>query len=442
MDPFSSRLSTALALCARLSFALTIILAPFRWRLEIWSRPFFPLYSDYTDFLLFASDIALLFMLAFWLVSFILSPHKVEMGHWFIWVSLLGLTISGWISILGSEDYILSSYQSIRFVFLLLFYLYIVNEIPSPKWVVIPVGIQVLFQSIIAIGQSLTQSSLGLGFLGEHVLDPAQSGVSIVPVAGMRFLRAYGLSDHPNIIGGCLAFGLVLLLAVVLYGKERQPWIASAGFLVVFPALVMTFSRSAWVSLMVAASFLVASEALARRWDSLKRMTMLGMASLLVVIPFLIQNLGAFETRVNSGNVTQDDQMKERTYLLGAGNTLFVEHSALGVGLGAAPTALRTRFEYFPLDYQPPHFATLTVAMEVGVVGGIFYLFLLIAPVVMSMFRWKTFIERPHMLAALSLMIALFVVGLFDYYTWSYAPGRLWQWLAWGLFSAGFREMA
>ncbi len=134
--------------------------------------------------------------------------------------------------------------------------------------------------------------------------------------------------------------------------------------------------------------------------------------------------------------------MKERTYLLGAGNTLFVEHSVIGVGLGAAPVALRNRFEYFPLDYQPPHFAMLTVAMEVGVVGGMFYLFLLIAPAVMFMFRWKIFIEKPQVLATFTLMLALFVVGLFDYYTWSYAPGRLWQWLAWGLFSAGLREMA
>ena len=440
MDLFSYRLCTAF--CARLSFALTIILAPFRWRMEILSRPFHPLYSDYTDFLLFASDIALLFTLAFWLVSLILNPRKLKTGHWFIWVSLLGLTLSGWVSILGSEDYILSAYHAVRFVFLLFFYLYIVNEIPSPKWVVIPVGIQVLLQSFIAIGQSLAQSSLGLGFLGEHTLDPAQSGVSIVPVAEVRFLRAYGLSDHPNILGGCLAFGLILLLAVVLYGKERQPLITSAGFLVVFPALVMTFSRSAWVSLMVAVSFLVACEALARRWDSVKRIFILGTASLLVVSPFLIQNLGVFETRVNSGNVTQDDQMKERTYLLGAGNTLFVEHSVIGVGLGAAPVALRNRFEYFPLDYQPPHFAMLTVAMEVGVVGGMFYLFLLIAPAVMFMFRWKIFIEKPQVLATFALMLALFVVGLFDYYTWSFGAGRLWQWMAWGLFSAGLREMA
>ena len=50
-------------------------------------------------------------------------------------------------------------------------------------------------------------------------LDPTQSGVSIVAASGgSRLLRAYGLTDHPNILGGCLAFGLLLLLALDLQG--------------------------------------------------------------------------------------------------------------------------------------------------------------------------------------------------------------------------------
>lgn len=442
MNSFTNQSLFVYKLGARLSFALTIIFIPFRWRLDIWSRPFFPLYSDYTDFHLFASDIALLFTLVFWLGSWILEPRDLQMGNRFISFCLIGLTLTGWVSVFFSVDTILSAYHATRFTFLFLFYLFIVNEIRSVRWIIVPVMIQVFLQSVIAIGQTLAQSSLGLGLFGEHTLDPAQSGVSIVPVAGMRFLRAYGLSDHPNILGGCLAFGLILLLAVVLYGKERQTWIASAGFLVVFPALVMTFSRSAWVSLMVAASFLVACEALARRWDSLKRAALLGMASLLLVSPFLIKNMGVFESRVNSGNVTQDDQMKERAFLLEAGNTVFVEHSAIGVGLGASALALKNRFEYFPLDYQPPHFALLTVAMEIGVFGALFYGLLWVVPGVKFFSHWQILKQQPRTLGALGLLLGVFVVGLFDYYTWSYAPGRLWQWLAWGLVSLELGEAA
>jgi len=34
------------------------------------------------------------------------------------------------------------------------------------------------------------------------------------------------------------------------------------------------------------------------------------------------------------------------------------------------------------------------------------------------------------------VLLAIYVVGLFDYYTWVLAPGRLWQWLAWGLWAS------
>jgi len=53
------------------------------------------------------------------------------------------------------------------------------------------------------------QGDLGLQLLGEYRLDPAWEGVSIVWMEGLRTLRAYGLSDHPNILGGSLAFALI-----------------------------------------------------------------------------------------------------------------------------------------------------------------------------------------------------------------------------------------
>ncbi|HNE05202.1 MAG TPA: hypothetical protein PLT08_11825 [Anaerolineales bacterium] len=207
---------------AQLFFALTIILMPFRLRLVLWTRPFFPVYSDYTDFLLFASDLGVLFILGLWASSLIVSPRKVKVGNPFIWYLLLGITLSAWMSILGSVDPIITRYHAVRFVFLLLFYLYIVNEIVSIAWVIIPVAIQAVIQAPIAIAQFVKQSSLGLQVLGEHTLDPLVLGTSIIPVNGERILRAYGLTDHPNIAGGCLTFALVLLFSVFFYGKKWQ----------------------------------------------------------------------------------------------------------------------------------------------------------------------------------------------------------------------------
>lgn len=419
---------------AKLFFALTIIFIPFRWRVDIWHRPMLPVYSDYTNFQLFLSDITLIYLLAFWLASLILNPKRIKAGYPLIWICLIGLTISGAISVLGSFDPILSRYHVFRFILLLLFYLYIVNEIYSLDWVITPIFVQLMIQTPIAIFQSFKQSSLGLQIFGEHVLDPQILGTSIIPIDGLRFLRAYGLSDHPNILGGSIAFSLIIILAVVLYGRKREFLLASAVFLIAFPALLLTFSRSAWLCFGLTSIFMVVSEAFAKRWDSIKRVGLLGLLSLIVVLPIVIENIAVFEKRVNAGNITADVPMQERTYLLQAGNTLFIEHSAIGVGLNATPLAMKNRFIDFPGNFQPPHYLPLLVALETGVVGGIFYLILFLIPFVLFISKWKIHLHQPLIMSSIALLFAISLVSLFDYYPW-YVTGRLWQWLAWGLFS-------
>ena len=128
--------------------------------------------------------------------------------------------------------------------------------------------------------------------------------------------------------------------------------------------------------------------------------------------------------------------MKERAYLMRAGNFIFVEHSAIGIGLGASPLAMKKNFPDFPLNYQPPHYSLLVSAMETGVFGGAFYLLLVCTPLLMFGMNWKDYSSQPLIMGAFALLLAITVVGFFDYYTWFYSAGRMWQWLAWGLWSS------
>lgn len=429
---------------SRVFFALTIFLIPFRWRMEIWNRATTPVYADYTNFQIFAADIALLYTLVFWAASLLVNPRKLKSGSVLTWLFLIGLTVAGWVSVLGSEDTILSRYHAARFVFLLFFYLFIVNEVHKPSWVLVPIGLQILFQSVVAIAQSQAQSSLGLTALGELALDPQRSGVSVILANGQRFLRSYGLSDHPNILGGCLAFGLVLMLAVTLYGSRKQSLLSALVFLIAFPAMLMTFSRSAWISFFVAGSFLVTVGAAARHEDIVRRAAILGVLSLFVAAPFIQKNIALFQSRAPSANVPSDQSLKERAYLLNAGNLIFVEHSAIGIGLGASPLAMKRYYPEFPVNYQPPHYALLTAAMETGLPGGVFYLLLGFMPFLIFALKWKVYSSQPMIVGSVALLLAMTVVGLFDYYTWLYSAGRMWQWLGWGLwsFAASFREAA
>jgi hypothetical protein len=49
--------------------------------------------------------------------------------------------------------------------------------------------------------------------------------------------------------------------------------------------------------------------------------------------------------------------------------------------------------------------------------------------------QWRDWAD-PLVIGSSALLLAVTVVGFFDYYTWFSTPGRLWQWLAWGMFAA------
>lgn len=437
-----NRHSRFFSVAAHLFFALTIILLPIRWRITLLPRPNPPVFGDYTDFLLFAPDISMLVTLIFWGFSFFFHRRKILFGRAHVWVSLLGLTLAGWVSLVGSWDAPLTFYHAIRLSVLFIFFLFIVNEIHSPAWVVIPVGLQVLIQSVIAIGQSLSQRDLGLQFLGEYELNPIWQGVSVLEAGDTRFLRAYGLSDHPNILGGCLAFGLVILLSAFIYKKELVwRWLIALAIIPASLALLLTFSRSAWIAFFVGSLLLVGVEAIKRNVNVMKRVASLALVCLLAASPFIYRDLPYLSGRLNVGNSFAENRVEngsiiERAYLFDSANRIFVDHALTGVGLGASAVVLQRAYPVFPFNYQPPHFTLLDAAFETGMFGATFYFLLLTSPIIIFFMRWSHFIHKPEIIAGFALLLAIAVVGLFDYYTWLLVPGRLWHWSAWGLWSA------
>jgi hypothetical protein len=407
------RLAHDLRILARLALSATIVLIPFRYRFVLQSHPLPPIYRDYTDLLLFASDIFLIATLVAWALSLALEPRCVTTGPFFLSLPVLGVTGMGVLSTLFSVDPLLSFYHSVRLILLGGVYLYVLNEIRGLGEIVVPLSIQVFIQSAIGIGQVLQQHSLGLKFLDELELDPAWNGVSIVWSGGMRSLRAYGLSDHPNILGGCFALALVLIS--IAYVKADAKWRAS---------LVSVFALGAlglqnWLALMV--------------------------AGLILVAPFIGQNAGYLGMRFDvkssfTPDAPENRSIAERSSLNAAVNAIFTQHAITGVGLGAVPIAMRNRFPDFPFNYQPAHVALLDVAAEVGIFGALFYMLAMLGPWLALGLNRSRLALSPTMVGMTGLLMAITVIGLFDYYTWLLAPGRLWQWLAWGWWATFYQS--
>jgi O-antigen ligase len=444
-DSWLDKTSVWTLFAARLAFAMTVVLIPFRVRYILMERPAPPAYKDFTDFLLFGSDISVLVLLLFWFLSVLAARRSIGLGPKFIWFPMLGLCISGLLSAASSVDAALSFYHLLRLTVLCLFYLFVINEIRSPAWIVVAVAVQVVVQSVFALTQFFLQASIGLKALGEHELDPAVRGVSVVSDGVIRLLRAYGLAEHPNVLGGCLAFGLIILLACYLHGHNRT----RAGILLVFLpgllALLATFSRSAWLAFLAGAGLLVGVELISRRRHNVTSAVWLGLACILVSIPFVWNYSGFVGARLNYADSferipTETQSILGRRALNEMSLRIFLENPFDGVGLGAS--ALATG-RFYPADAGnsvPPHFVLLAVAMETGMAGAVSYLCLLTFPWFVLAYKRVNVSQKPFLTTASALLLAITLVGLFDIYPWLPPTGQLWHWLIWGLWSVAYEQ--
>ena len=435
-------ISKVLLWLARASFALILLLLPFRARVVAQARPVLGVYGDYTDFLFYAMDAALLLVLLLWLSSLLLERRTVSLGHISTTLPLLGLMITGLLSCLWSLDSSLSLYHVVRLACLFGLYLFIVNEIKTFSWLVLPIGAQVFLQSVIAVGQSLTQRDVGLWWLGEYSLDPTAPFMSILEVDGVRFLRAYGLSDHPNILGGCLAFGTLALLSFVVAqstGKWTRNFSAFA-FVSASVGLLLTYSRSAWVAFTVGSLFIFICAIVQRNTRGLKYGGMLAIACIALMIPFILNTREYVAARFDvddsfTTNRVERGAVVERLYLYDQAHRIFAQNSLTGIGLGASVIAMHEYYPVFRMSYQPPHVSILAVAMETGMFGAVFFVSAIILPFYF-VFRNRQYFQDANVVLALALILAVTVLGLFDHYPWMLVPGRLMHWLAWGAFAA------
>jgi len=106
-------------------------------------------------------------------------------------------------------------------------YLYLLQE-QGERWALWLVAALVTVQGGVAVLQFARQSALGLSALGELAIDPQGQGASVIEAGGRRWLRAYGLTPHPNVLGGYLGMGLLVCLGALVFGRagwRRWLWV-------------------------------------------------------------------------------------------------------------------------------------------------------------------------------------------------------------------------
>lgn len=314
-----------------------------------------------------------------------------------------------WLTILWSADQALALYYAIRLSLALgLFIILIYSRLKTTRlfsWLITGGVLQSLFAILQFISQR-TWSNKWLG-LTEHL--PATLGQSVLEINHTRVLRAYGSLPHPNILGGYLALTLIVSFFIQPTNRWRSLYRLGQTFLII--GLLVTFSRSAWLSVLVG----TISYAVYQRQFIIKQIKKITWWR---VIPVVLILLGLIDTNVATitGRFTGQGRLEqisitERVSSLNDVSQLITLAPWQGLGLGQYTLALAQYLRpHEPgYTYQPIHNVWLLMTVELGLLGVLLF----------ALFFLQLWRHASQKSLARPMLIAMFILMLFDHYLWS-----------------------
>jgi hypothetical protein len=281
------------------------------------------------------------------------------------------------------------------------------------KKILFSMGVTLLFQSVVGLGQFFFQSSVfpSYLFLGEPRLQFPIGLAKDVFITGLKILP-YGTTSHPNILGGFLALGsLMLIFALKKYPRIFDYWSEVKHFLlfaigISVVTLFFTQSVSAWMSFGAGLVFLVSEKKLLRHWE------IFGVASLL--FSFLIVPIGL---HFLASSYSQIPSIFRRDLLLTSAIQMWLKNPVFGVGLDNF-TAQLENFSHsreVVRFVQPVHHVGFLWLAETGVIG-------------MGVLGWIIFKLKkiPHLLPTFSLVFFIILpIFSLDHYLLTSQSGVL-----------------
>jgi O-antigen ligase len=379
-----------------------LFLLPTQLALHFWP-PFAFVFGTRIDYLspsIYLTDILFLLLFLFWFrknrkkfFSF-LKKNRVYVLL-FIALAILNIIVS--ISVYASI------YKWLKLVELALFcfYVWARDDIFKSKTVLTVFFYSLIFFSVVGIIQFILGKTIGgpLYLLGERNFNISTSGIALVQLSGVNFMRAYSTFSHPNSFAGYLCVGLLIILFA--YSK-KELMKKSLGILIICLAFVLTFSSAAFLGLFVCFVVYIFWR---KKVISLKNIILLPALFLVasLLLPFvsgvyfksnisLAQDIGQrFELALGAGRVIS------QKFFLGEGlNTFIIGESKI------------TQLGFYLWILQPVHNIFLLIFSETGVFG------LLIAYYVLVKLFKKTLLLANS--AIFLCLVFILTTGLFDHY--------------------------
>jgi O-antigen ligase len=338
-------------------------------------------------------------------------------GTGFVLAALALLTLAAAASVNPAVDRPIALGVSTQLAILVLFFLAASEWLARfPRRHVLTVAsVAVVGQALLAAWQAVAQSTAPAGRLfngwsTELTAHDQGASVVILPIAG-RWLRSYGTFPHPNILGGFLAVSLALIATNDDPRLRRLRAVALVAGLV---ALLLTFSRAAWLAVLLgAATGLFATRGAQVALPKIRGRLAVALALALFTLVVLVRvgSLGSLVERNSIDTRRFYDSVAwtvvARGIPVGAGNLVLAQQHLLGAASAGS---------------EPAHDVFLIGLAELGPLGPAAWLSILGTLLIAAWLR------RADPRARAGPLVAAAVLGpllLFDHYLWTQSTGRV-----------------
>jgi hypothetical protein len=353
------------------------------------------------------------------------SPPHGRVDRWLTWLgfSLVGLLA---LSAISAVSPLLALGQTLAVTLGIVFVSQAVQVSEIRPWLRRACQIVVLVQTPFVILQELTQSTypantLLRGLPGETSAVTPGAWV-VVGANGLRWQRALGTFQHPNILGGFLALAIILLLPRVAPRRQFHPTVI-AVWLVAWLELLVTFSRAAVLAAVVGCVAWLITRAehkgVARSKSLLVALIAIGVAASIGLLARAIVT--------GAGRGAAEPAVADRIALARIALGLISAHPVFGVG--AANFSLVESLP--PIDgafVDPVHVVPLLVVAEAGILAGVTWLSLVLGPIVRAW--WSRNVADADVGQRYAVGGVLMTLGLLDHYLWTISSGRIMFWVA------------